>query len=196
MHITDLAHGITSIKIRYDKTRHKQEGISHWCRLVYYHLLSSGKTMSTCNYHLHPITSALYTNIYIALSFTNTYRNMGQIAHTKKGVRYQQLNCQTPRPDSCCKQIKRIYGQVWDAAIGLLVRTSMSQIRGIRLLGFCFLLKAGEFCVRRHSNWPEPAFAKRRHFHHTHTDTKSPSSIHTPHTYLQYPNTQKRYTML
>ena len=93
---------------------------------------------------------------------------MSQITH-KKGVRYQYLNCQSPRPDSCCKQIKRIFGQVLDAAIGLLARTSRSQIRGSRRSGFCFLLKAGEFCVQGHSNGPEPAFAKRTHFHRIHT---------------------------
>ena len=104
VHMTDLPHSITSTKIRYDKTRHKQEGILHWCRPVHYHLLSSGKTMSTCNYHFDPISSALYTDIDTALSFTNTYRNMSQMTQ-KKGLRYQQLNCQSPHPDSCCKQI-------------------------------------------------------------------------------------------
>jgi len=83
VHMTDLPHSMTSTKIRYDKTLHKQEGILHWCRLVYYHLYSSGKTMSTCNYHVNPISSALYSNIYTAFSLTNTYRNASEITHTK-----------------------------------------------------------------------------------------------------------------
>jgi len=30
IHMTDLPHSMTSTKIRYDKTLHKQEGILHW----------------------------------------------------------------------------------------------------------------------------------------------------------------------
>jgi hypothetical protein len=61
---------------------------------------------------------------------------------------------------------KRISGPVLDAAIGLLVRISMGQNKRKQTAsGLCFLLNAGEYGFQRHSNWPKPAFAKRRCFH-------------------------------
>ena len=84
------------------------------------------------------------------------------------------------------QRVKRIFGHVSDAAIRLLARTSKSYTRK-QTIGFLFfLLKAGKFCFQRHSNWREPAFAKRRLFHHTHTYTHTHTTRTGRHQFIHH----------
>jgi hypothetical protein len=180
--MTDLPHSMTSTKIRHDKTLHKLEGILQWCSLVYNHLFSSCKTMSTCNYHVNPISSAL--------SFTKPYRNVSEITH-KKRLRHQQMNCRSPRLDSCCKPTERIFGQVLDAAIGLLARTSMSQTVRKQTIGLLSsaeggrILRSAAFKLAGNGYSQTQAFLPYTHTH-THTRTARHQFIYSTPTFRNF----------